>query len=560
MAEAQAPHTSSSAVAPHPGAQQMPRWNVGELPDAPQFRWTSMWQFLGPGLMMGGAAIGGGEWLKGPEVTARYGGGLLWLATLSILGQVLYNIEISRYTLYTGEPIFTGKFRTLPGPMFWAFLYLGLDFGSVFPYLASAAATPLVTLYLNKVPNSEEHGTLLTGVAICVFLLSLIPLIFGGKIYNSLKAIMTFKIVVVLGFLLFLAIAYSRPSTWVEIFSGFFKFGNLPTGNGNEIDNVFIALWDGRALPHIDLKMAASLSALIAISGQGGLSNTPISNYTRDQGWGMGSHVGAIPSLVGGQNIQLSHVGSVFLVTRESLARWKRWVTHLARDQILVWGPACFFGLALPSMLSVQFLPRGTELTNKWAGSVMTADAVGSTVGGDFLGPACRVMTLFCGFLVLAPTMASTIDGFVRRWVDVFWTASKRLHTLDPGKIRHLYFGVLVGYAAFGLFMLVTFRDPKTLIDIAGSIYNFALAFSCFHVVAINTFLLPRELRPNWLVRIGLCLVGVFFATVATVAAIDMAQQMQAPAKAPKAAVNLGAPSDLRKACARHLPLECDRV
>jgi hypothetical protein len=173
-------------------------------------------------------------------------------------------------------------------------------------------------------------------------------------------------------------------------------------------------------------------------------------------------------------------------------------------------------------MLSVQFLPRGTELENKWAGSVMTAKAVGDAVGGDFLGPACRFMTLFCGFLVLSPTMASTIDGFVRRWVDVFWTASKRLHSLDPSKIRHLYFGVLMGYSVFGLFMLVTFRDPKTLLDIAGSIYNFALAFSCFHVVVINSVLLPRELRPNWLVRIGLCLIGSFFATVATVAAYDM--------------------------------------
>ncbi len=524
-------------VAPHPGAQQMPRWNVDELPDAPQFQWKNMWQFLGPGLMMGGAAIGGGEWLMGPVVTAKYGGGLLWLATLSILGQVLYNIEISRYTLYTGEPIFTGKFRCLPGPLFWAFLYLALDFGSVFPYLAASAATPLVTAYLNEIPNPEEHGTLLTSVAVVIFLLALIPLIFGGKIYNCLKAIMTFKIVVVLGFLLFLAIGYSHPSTWIEIFSGFFKFGNLPTGNKNEIDNVFVALWEGRSLPHIDLAMAASLSALVAISGQGGLSNTPISNYTRDQGWGMGIHVGAIPSLVGGQNIQLSHVGSVFLVNPESLRRWRRWVTHLVRDQLFVWGPACFFGLALPSMLSVQFLDRGTELPNEWAGSVMTADAVGKAVGGEFFGPACRFMTLFCGFLVLAPTMASTIDGFVRRWVDVFWTASKRLHTLDPSKIRHLYFGVLVGYSVFGLFMLLTFRSPKTLINIAGSIYNFALSFSCFHVVVINTVLLPRELRPNWLVRVGLFLVGVFFGTVATVAAVNLAHKLQAPPATPKTAV-----------------------
>ena len=61
----------------------------------------------------GGAAIGGGEWLMGPAVTARYGGAIMWLATLSILGQVVYNLEISRYTLYTGEPIFTGTSTVL---------------------------------------------------------------------------------------------------------------------------------------------------------------------------------------------------------------------------------------------------------------------------------------------------------------------------------------------------------------------------------------------------------------------------------------------------------------
>ena len=102
--------------APQPGSWRMPRWDTGELIDAPTFTWRNWFLLLGPALLSGGSAIGGGEWLMGPAVTARYGGALLWLATLSILGQVVYNIEISRYTLYTGEPIFTGKFRTLPGP------------------------------------------------------------------------------------------------------------------------------------------------------------------------------------------------------------------------------------------------------------------------------------------------------------------------------------------------------------------------------------------------------------------------------------------------------------
>ena len=51
----------------------------------------------------------------------------------------------------------------------------------------------------------------------------------------------------------------------------------------------------------------------------------------------------------------------VFEVTSESLPRWRRWYRHVLRDQLVVWMPACFLGLALPSMLSVQFLPRGTR-------------------------------------------------------------------------------------------------------------------------------------------------------------------------------------------------------
>src|SRR4029077_3112356 len=143
-----------------------------------------------------------------------------------------------------------------------------------------------------------------------------------------------------------------------------------------------------------------------------GLLNTSVSNYTRDQGWGMGSHVGAIPSLIGGRHIQLSHVGAVFSVDEQSLPRWKRWYKHLMRDQLGIWMPACFIGLALPSMLSVEFLPRHTVLTGEqaeWAASVMTAGAVGDRIGGD-LGNAFRFLTLFCGFLVLGTCTATSID------------------------------------------------------------------------------------------------------------------------------------------------------
>jgi hypothetical protein len=515
----------SSPAAPHPGVPEMPRWNVDELPPAPVFRWNMLFAFLGPGLLMGGSAIGGGEWLTGPIVTNKYGGSLLWLATLSILCQVVYNIEICRYTLYTGEPIFTGKFRTLPGPMFWLATYFILDFGTAFPYLAASCATPVASLWLGEIPNpsaNPAHESLLRGLGAAIFLTCMLPLIFGGKIYSALKVVMTVKIFTVMGFLLFLAFFYSHAPTWVEIGTGFLKFGTVPIDNkAGTCANLFVELWNGRPLPTIDLGMMAFLSTLVAISGNGGLSNTPMSNYTRDQGWGMGKHVGAIPSLVGGHNIELSHVGTVFLVTPESLVRWKAWYRHVARDQLMLWMPACFFGLALPSMLSVEFLARNSVGDNKWVAAGMTAGAVRDRVGGG-LGEFCFFMTLFCGFLVLFPTCCSTIDGYVRRWVDAIWTSSAHMRKLDPSAIRYVYFGVLMCYAMFGLVMLLLVKEPTLLMNIASNFYNIAFGASCWHVVIVNTTLLPKPLRPHWSIRAWLIAAGVFFWVVAYFSSIKI--------------------------------------
>jgi len=540
------PPQEQSPQAPWPGSHAMPRWDLGPLVDAPHFTLRNWFAMLGPGLLMGGAAIGGGEWLMGPAVTARYGGALMWLATLSILGQVVYNLEISRYALYTGEPIFTGKFRTLPGPRFWLTAYLILDFGSVFPYLAANAAVPLAAVILGKIPVAADHwvtlslfgrnydltqATLIQGLAYVVFLMSLMPLIFGGKIYNALKAVMTFKIVAVFGFLAFLALFFSTASTWREIGWGFLRFGTVPVhGQGPDaVDNIFASLFRGDGFPAVELSTIGLLAAFAAIAGQGGLSNTPLSNYTRDQGWGMGYHVGAIPSVIGGQNISLSHVGMVFEVTPESLPRWHRWYRHLMRDQLAVWMPACFIGLALPSMLSIQFLARGTK-ADEWAAAGMTADGVREHVSSSSWGPevghAFWYMTLFCGFLVLAPSMASTVDGIVRRWVDVFWTSSARLRKWETRRIRNLYFYVLSGYSLFGMTMLY-FGKPVQLLIVASNILNFALGFSCFHVLAVNCTLLPKPLRPNWFLRISLVASGSFFILLAVIQALKAAGVLQ---------------------------------
>jgi len=598
--------TSGGAfVAPHPGSHEMPRWDTGQLIEAPTFRWTNLLAMIGPGLVMGASAIGGGEWLAGPRVTARYGGELMWLALISIVCQVIYNIEISRYTLYCGEPIFSGKFRIKPGPWLWVFLYLLLDLGSVFPYLAGNAAGLVQALFLGHLPdpdNIPSHRLWNRITASLIFLGAMLPLIFGGKVYNSLKVVMSAKLVIVCGFLLFVGLFYSRPQTWGEILSGFVKFGNVPvqrgedangngvldpgedwdedghldvvepslpktvdtngdgipdawekdangqpirfedrdgdgTQDGDNVENVFASLISKGTLPDINFSLVAIIAALAAIAGNGGLTNTPISNFVRDQGWGMGHAVGAIPSMVGGHGITLSHVGCVFEVTDEVLPRWRRWVRHLARDQWGIWFVACVIGVALPSMLSVEFLKRGSQPLNDWSTAAMTAEGVAKYVAEPREGVLARAIgldqilqgpavarffwgsTLFVGFLVLFTSLIATIDGVIRRWVDVFWTASRKARELDPRYIRHLYFGVLVFYGVAGGIGL-WLNKPDTLLKVGTILYNFALGTSCLHTLVINHTLLPKPLRPRLPACLGLLFGTLFFWMLGTLATL----------------------------------------
>ena len=226
--------------------------------------------------------------------------------------------------------------------------------------------------------------------------------------------------------------------------SAAFRSTTPSAGAATATDNIFLAWWQGAPLD-FDLSMIGVLGALAAISGNGGLTNTALSGYVRDQGWGMGKHVGAIPSVIGGRKLTLCHVGIGISDHRESIGRFRHWHRFLMRDQLMVWMPACFVGVALPSMLSVQFLPRGTQAKD-WVAAGMTADGLRDAVGPTF-GQFFWLMTLFCGFLVLAPAAVTTFDGALRRWVDLCWTGVPFVRRWDPHRIRWLYFGAVCCYA-----------------------------------------------------------------------------------------------------------------
>jgi len=58
-------------------------------------------------------------------------------------------------------------------------LYLLLDFGALFPYLAANAATPLAAVYLGRIPSGPDDEALVRGLGIAVFLVATFTLYDG---------------------------------------------------------------------------------------------------------------------------------------------------------------------------------------------------------------------------------------------------------------------------------------------------------------------------------------------------------------------------------------------
>jgi hypothetical protein len=282
-------------------------------------------------------------------------------------------------------------------------------------------------------------------------------------------------------------------------------FRNLLAHEGVEyVDLTGYVRQTGR-LPSLDW---ATIVAFIGIAGAGGLSNTMFSNYARDKGWGMGARVGAIPSAIGGRTIGLSHVGCAFVPEGDNLARWRGWMRHIERDQG-IWVFASILGMALPCMMSLEFIRNATVSGDRVA--AMTAEGIADRYPS--FGWIFWMTTLSCGFLVLAPGQVSVGDQIARRWTDMIWTASARAHRLGRGEVRYVYYGILAIYALWGL-VILWFLPALQIAKIGAVLGNLALGFSTLQALYVNRVLMPPGLRPKAALQIGTACCGIFFLAI----------------------------------------------
>jgi len=468
---------------------------------------------------MMGIQIGGGEWLLGPEVTAKFGGGLMWIATVAIVFQVFYNLECGRYALYCGEPVFTGFMRIGPSPMFWMSVMLMLNVSALVPGLSTHGAALIASIILDRPPTTtDDDRQLITILSYACLLGVALPILIGGKVYNMLQTVMTAKVVIVLGFCLIIGVTCVSPMNWWNVFSGFVKFGNVPVsdGHGGEVvTNAIFYLYQFGEFPMISVASIVTLGAFAGYAGGGGLSNSTYSNFVRDKGWGMGSQVGAIPSAIGGRSVTLSHVGKVFELTPENMRRWKGWWRYVFTDQVFVWAPGCFMGMALPALISMQFSQYSsiTQQQKSVAQAVVTADGIYHSGFDPVLGKVLWIVALFTGLMVMLPSQMSVVDDFSRRWTDAIWTGNRRVReTMQPHQAKYIYYSILGGYVSWSFFCAFMFSNaPKLMTDFIANFNNLAIGFTAFQLLWINNRLLPQAVRPSWYHSAGVAGCGVFY-------------------------------------------------
>jgi len=464
-------------------------WQRAELPAPPSPKGLQWLSIVGPGVIVLGVSIGSGEFLLGPAVFVKHGFSLLWTTLVAVLLQTIFNTELMRYTLATGEPVFTGFMRTRPSSTLWAWVYSVLYFLQVgWPAWAGTAAGAIFYLFARRLAAAADSSTIYF-IGVAAYLACVVILLVGRRIERTLEVLNWILIVAILGGFFILALMFVPGGTWLAALLGLTGF--------DASRGVFSFMPSGADF--------VLISALVAYSGCGGCVNITLSNWARDKGYGMGERAGYIPAAVGGQKVHLAHNGFIFAPDAESMLRWKGWWRIVRADQWGIFFLGAIAGMILPALLYVAFLPQGADIQG-----LGISAALASTVGAR-AGASVAVIIAFLGAWVLFKTQLDNLEAMVRSITDILWTGSHRVRAWRGGDVRKVYYAVLAALVTWGIIAL-RLAQPFVLLKLGANVAGFIFIVASLHLLYLNTTLLPVELRPPMWRRIALIAMSVFYS------------------------------------------------
>ena len=480
------PECPRSPDFPDPGSGP-PLRRVDEVPRVPRLR-----DVIGPSVIALGMGLGAGEFLLWPNLIAVNGFSIWWLFWIGVLTQFVVIGEIKRWSIATGESVFSGMARLSRVP-FWPWFFLVATLASFFWPGWAAQSADFTRLTVNALLGREVL-THWQPIALAMMVFIWCALAISRIVYNALE---TFEILLVLLFfpLLLVALLFAGilPGDVAALAKGAVSIGSVPPD-----------LLSGEQFP--------TLLIAVAYAGSGGTLLLAQSLWVRDKGFGMGSHQGRIAG-IRGANEPVSESGFAFPASDAvARARFRGWM-RLAERELLV----TFVVLIILSVVITTLLVAATVGTNRpdLAGKlnelVQAQAAILRARGGAWL----EVVFLLGGAMVLFSTQVGIVDTVTRITGDIFHDRVGRARGLT---LKSIFLALLTVVVLASIAVIVASwiagesvdaLQPDFLVLIAGpftitSMYAFAVV-----VAILNTRHLPLALRmPRWK------LVGMYWAVV----------------------------------------------
>lgn len=481
----------------------LPAWDRSELPEPRPFSFRNLLNTIGPGAILLAGAIGGGEWILGPMMVVKHGSSILWICTISVFLQMIFNLEAVRYTMCTGEPILTGFMRLWPGPKFWGGFYslMGI-FQLATPAIAMGCGSVLFAMLFHREssPDVTGDGATVKWITSAVIVATSIMLLSGKSIERLLERLSWAMISYIFIFLVLVNVLFVPASTWSKITLGFVAPQRLPEG--------------------MDI---ALLAAFAAMSGSGGLGNLVISNWFRDKGFGMGSKMGSIGGLLAEGHAELRPVGVVFPTDETNLSRWRTWWRYALFDQTALWAVGCLVGMFLNVNLAAALVPKSMTVADYSVGTFQ-AQRMSEQMWTGFW-----VLALLNGFWILYSTHLANTDCLVRTICDMGWAGSRRL---QKGSASKIYAMLLVALTIWALIAL-QLGTVMGLLKILGIVSCPIMALAAFQILRVNWRFLPPPLRPSLLRSAALVAAGLFYGGLTVgILVTEIRSRAATPAKA----------------------------
>jgi len=439
-------------------------------------RTKSFWKMAGPGAVLVGLSIGAGEIIVWPTTIAKYGAGMAWAAVIGVFLQIWINLEVARWTIATGETVYTGYSRIWRGfgPVFIVLTILGW----LAPGWAQVSGSALKALFVGP----EFGAGTFWGSNTCwtaVTFAAVVGLLFGPKfVYQSVeKTIEVLVLIVTLGLIL-VALFVGTADTWKDLGRGIVNIG-----------------YRDPAFPVKDLFIA------IVFAGAGGTANLFYTFYLRDKNIGMGSLIPDLQNPLRGRSETISSAGFQFPDTDENSRRFRGWWKYIWQDQILFFWFLNTFTLllfiygALAVLRPKEIVPASGTLI--WDESVILADVFGRW--GSAWGHTGRIIFLMVGVATLFSTQLAVVDGVARSIADILHTnfVFARRRELSWWYMMIALVWIAIGIAITAIIELYELSGQLGVLFNAAYMGGFAMAIYVPLTLFMNLKHLPKSARPG---------------------------------------------------------------